>query len=166
MKLHKLPKGVTVFVDASIFIYYMTGNDQIAQKCAAFFKRTFRREVKAVTSVVVVMEVIHRVMVQEAAQKLTLRGGKLIQYLKEHPEFVRQLTKHRRVPSIIYRLGVSIEPLTYLHVHNSRKARQNYGLMANDSLIIGFMDKQNISHLVTNDNDFKRVPNIKVWLPR
>lgn len=166
MKLKQLPKGVTVFIDASIFIYYLNGDDALAQACAAFFKRTKRREVKAVTSVTVAMEVIHRVMVQEAAEKLNMQGGKLISYLKKHPDVVKRLTRHRRVPSIIYRLGVRIEPVTYIHVHSSRTARQNYGLMANDSLIIAFMEKNHIRHLVTNDDDFKRVPNIQVWQPR
>jgi predicted nucleic acid-binding protein len=90
----------------------------------------------------------------------------LIQHLKEHPGVIEELTRHRTVPSIIYRLGVSIEPVTHIHVHSSRWARQNYGLMANDSLIIAFMEKHCIRHLVSNDNDFKRGPNIKVWFPR
>jgi predicted nucleic acid-binding protein len=166
MKLDQLPDDVTVFVDASIFTYYLTGHDALAQACAAFFERTARRKVIALTSAVVAMEVIHRAVVQEAAEKLDLRGRDLIQHLKKHPGVIEELTRHRTVPSIIYRLGVSIEPVTHIHVHSSRRARQNYGLMANDSLIIAFMEKHSIRHLVSNDNDFKRVPNIKVWLPR
>jgi predicted nucleic acid-binding protein len=51
-------------------------------------------------------------------------------------------------------------------VDASRWARQNYGLMANDSLIIAFMHKHRIRHLITNDSDFEQIPDIKVWLPR
>lgn len=155
-----------VFVDASIFVYYLNDDGILKQNCIAFFERIARKQIKAVTSVTVAMEVIHRVMVQEAAEQLNMQGGKLISYLKKNPNYVKRLTRHRRVPSIIYRLGVRIEPVTYIHVHSSRSARDKYGLMANDSLIIAFMEKNHIRHLVTNDNDFKRVPNIHVWLPR
>jgi predicted nucleic acid-binding protein len=75
MKLDQLPDDVTVFVDASIFTYYLTGHDALAQACATFFERTARRKVIALTSVVVAMEVIHRAIVQEAAEKLDLRGS-------------------------------------------------------------------------------------------
>ncbi len=112
------------------------------------------------------MEVIHRAIVQEAAEKLNLRGGELLQYLKKHPDAIKGLVRHRTVPGIIYRLGVSIEPVTYHDVHNSRWARQNYGLMANDSLTSAFMRDRHIRHLATNDDDFKRAPDIKVWLSR
>ena len=56
--------------------------------------------------------------------------------------------------------------MTHILVHESCWARQKYGLMANDSLIVAFMRKHHIRHLVTNDEDFKRVSDIKVWLPR
>lgn len=99
MKLDELPDGAAVFVDASIFTYYLTGDDALAQACAAFFERTTRREVITLTSVVVAMEVIHQAIGQEAAEKLDLRGRKLIQHLKKHPDVVKGLVRHRTVPS-------------------------------------------------------------------
>lgn len=165
MRLKDLPAGARVFVDANLFTYYWTGTDVLAQACAAFFQRTARGEVEAVTSVVVAMEITHRVILQEASEQSDLRGLQLVQYLKTHPDVVKGLTRHSTIASVIYRLGVSIEPITYVHVHASRLVRQEYGLMANDSLIVAFMEKQRIRHLATNDEDFKRVPGIQVWRP-
>jgi predicted nucleic acid-binding protein len=166
MSLTELPSGTTVFVDASIFTYHFTGADELAQICSAFFERTVRGEVKAVTTSIVAMEVIHRAIVQEAAEKLDVSRAKLVQHLKENPAVVKSLIRHRTIPGAIYRLGVSIEPVTHLHVYESGGVREKYGLMANDSLTIAFMRKQNIRHLVTNDDDFAKIPNIYVWLPR
>jgi len=166
MSLKKLPKDITVFVDANIFVYALRETDDLKQECTAFFEQVLHGRFKAVTSVNVATEVIHRFMMQEAAEKLEFYGGKLVQHLKENPEFVKSLTRHRQIASAIYKLGVSIEPITYVEVHGSRVIRTNYGLMANDSLIIAFMQKHKISHLATNDGDFKRIPDIKVWLPR
>jgi predicted nucleic acid-binding protein len=165
VRLDDLPDGATVFVDANVFTYYLTGTDTLAQTCAAFFERTVRREVTALTSVVVAMEVIHRAIVQEAAETLNLRSRELLQHLKKHPDVVKMLVRHRTIPAVIYRLGVSIEPVTHILAYESRWARQKYGLMANDSLIVAFMRKRRIRHLVTNDADFERVSDIKVWLP-
>jgi len=153
MSLSKIPRDITVF-------------GTLKELCSTFFDQMPHKNIKAVTSAVITMEVIHRAIVQEAAQKLDLRGGKLTQYLKENPEFIKSLTRHREIASTIYKLGVSIEQITYVHIHGSRKIRDDYGLMANDSLIIAFMQKHKISHLVTNDGDFKRIPDITVWLPR
>ncbi len=47
MKLDRLPDGGTVFVDASIFTYYLTSDDALAQTCAAFFERATRGAVIA-----------------------------------------------------------------------------------------------------------------------
>ncbi|MEM7539126.1 MAG: type II toxin-antitoxin system VapC family toxin [Chloroflexota bacterium] len=165
-KLSKLPKNADAFVDANILVYSMREEGELKEMSKAFLARAIQGEIKAVTSAAVVMEVTHRVMVQEASEKIELKGGQLIQYLKENPEFVKTLTRHRRVATIIYNQGVSIESITRIHVHSSRVIRQSYGLMANDSLIVAFMQKQKIRHLVTNDRDFARIPEIKVWLPR
>jgi len=63
MPLRDIPDGVTAFVDANIFTYYLTGEDELAQTCRAFFERTIRGDVTGITSVVVAMEVIHRAIV-------------------------------------------------------------------------------------------------------
>ena len=163
MRLKDLPASAKVFVDANLFTYYLTGKDDLAQACAAFFQRTVRGEIEALT--VVAMEVTHRAILQEASEHSDLRGPELIKFLKTHPDVLKGQTRHRDVASIIYRLGIRIESVTYVHVHASRVVRQEYGLMANDSLIIAFMQKHHIRHLATNDKDFERIPGIQVWLP-
>ena len=40
------------------------------------------------------------------------------------------------------------------------------GLLTNDALIVAAMRASGIRHLVTNDDDFDRVPGITVWKPR
>ena len=52
MKLKNLPL-FEVFVDASIFVYYLNGDAELAQACIAFFERVARGEIQALTSVVV-----------------------------------------------------------------------------------------------------------------
>jgi predicted nucleic acid-binding protein len=43
---------------------------------------------------------------------------------------------------------------------------QARGLLTNDAMIVALMQRHGITHLATNDDDFDRVPGIKVWKPR
>jgi predicted nucleic acid-binding protein len=138
----------------------------LSQACVPFFDRVAADEIAALTSTVAVMEVIHRAILLEAIEKLGLERREAVQHLKQHPELVKALKDHHSVPSRIYQLGISIEAVTHIHVHESRWARDAFGLMANDSLVVAFMRKQKVYHLVTNDSDFKRVTDIQVWMPR
>ena len=39
-------------------------------------------------------------------------------------------------------------------------------LLTNDAMIVALMRRHGVTHLVTNDNDFDRVPGLTVWKPR
>jgi predicted nucleic acid-binding protein len=41
-----------------------------------------------------------------------------------------------------------------------------YGLLASDALILALMEEYGITDLATNDDDFDRVPSLRVWKPR
>jgi len=56
--------------------------------------------------------------------------------------------------------------VTYQEMHNSKQFCDEYGMLTKDSVILAVMRPHKLMHLVTNDDDFKRVPEIKVWLPR
>ena len=38
-------------------------------------------------------------------------------------------------------------------------------MLTNDSIILAVMRRHKLVHMVTNDDDFKRVSGIKVWMP-
>ena len=42
---------------------------------------------------------------------------------------------------------------------------QNYGLLTNDSINLALMNQYKVHNIATNDNDFSRVKDIKVWKP-
>ena len=78
---------------------------------------------------------------------------------------VRQLSQHLDISSLLRRFNIDIRPLTHVHLHAAKRFRRDYGLMANDSLLVGFMITERISHLVSNDGDFSRIPEITLWTP-
>jgi predicted nucleic acid-binding protein len=93
MSLDKIPAGATVFVDSNVLTYYLAGDSSLASAYLPFFDRVADDELIAVTSVVVVMEVIHRVVVLEAVEKLQLERKRTVQLLTNDRDF-------RRIPEI------------------------------------------------------------------
>jgi len=164
--LTRLPKEVSVFVDANILVYHFTQVPPLTQVCKSFFERVARLEVKAFTSAHVAADVIHRVMLAEAIATLGLAPRDAVSYLKAHPDAVRQLQWYRTIPSDIARSRVRILDVTYRELHNSKQYRVDHGLLTADSITLAVMERHKLAHLVTNDADFERVPGIRVWMPR
>lgn len=57
MKLAEIKAGSEVFVDSNIFIYHFTG---VSDECTDFLSRCEQGELIAMTSVNVILEVLHR----------------------------------------------------------------------------------------------------------
>jgi predicted nucleic acid-binding protein len=128
MNLAKLPRGVEVFVDASILALHFIEQGALTDQCSAFLSRCTVEELRAYTSVIAAAETIHRVIVAEAIRRYELPPRKAVTYLKRHPDKVKGLREHLKVASEIYRLGVDILPVTHIHLHQSKQFRTDYGL--------------------------------------
>jgi len=161
-----VPSGTRVFVDASVLALHFTGHPELGPPCRDFLERCASREIEGYTSVIAASEAIHRVMVNEARTNLGFAtSSETVNYLKRHLEAVKGLRQHLAVASKIYHLGVEILPVSYKHLHRSKQVRQRYGLLTNDSLIIAVMQRHRLRHLATHDQDFDRVPTLRVWGP-
>ena len=62
MNLAKLPRGVEVFVDASILALHFIEQGALTDQCSAFLSRCTVEELRAYTSVIVAAETIPRVI--------------------------------------------------------------------------------------------------------
>jgi len=164
-----LPVGARVFIDANVLAYHFATVPSTLQASARNFLTSIRpQRIQAFTSPPVVLEVVHRALVVEARREHNLATSlEAVNYLKQHPQAVK--TIQARLPNIasdlFNRFGIRIEPVTYQHVHASRRIRLQHGLMASDSMIVALMHDLKLQHLVTNDRDFEKVPGITVWLP-
>ena len=76
------------------------------------------------------------------------------------------MQQYKTIPREFTLARIHILDVTYREIHNSKQFRDEYGMLTNDSIILAVMRRHRLMHLVTNDDDFKRVPGIKVWMPR
>ncbi|MFI5305390.1 MAG: type II toxin-antitoxin system VapC family toxin [Nitrospiria bacterium] len=166
MFISKIPEKTSVFIDAIIFVYHFTANSRFNQACTNFLERVEKKELQGQTSVSIIQEVTHRIMIEEAAVLLPdIKTKDLVKHLKSHPDIVRKLEINNTIPVRINLLNVEIFPLDQGIIERSQQFKLKFGLLSNDALILQTMKDHNIVHLVSNDNDFKRIDFITVYEP-
>lgn len=133
-----------------------------AQTFSAGSKKT---EIHGITSTAIILEATHRLMMGEASSVIDIEVKNLPKYLKQHPELVKQLTKHLAIPGEISKLNVEIIPVTAGLIEESQVFKTKYGFLSNDTLTLKIMDEYKITSLASNDLDFKRIDWIKLYLP-
>jgi predicted nucleic acid-binding protein len=161
--LARVPAGEAVFIDANIFVYHFTG---LSPECTVFLERCEREELLGVTSVHILLETLHRLMMLEALNKGLLSPGNVAKKLREKPEVVRQLRDYQVCTEAIQEMGLEVLPLDVEIVPASRAARQRDGLLVNDSLTVALMEVQGLRALATADPDFAGVESISVYRPQ
>jgi predicted nucleic acid-binding protein len=89
----------------------------------------------------------------------------IVKHLKEHPDVVMGLDKYSIAPEKIRQMNVITLVITLEDVLDSKRTRESYGLLTNDSMSISVMKRFGISNIATNDSDFERIAGIEVWKP-
>ena len=161
----ELPQGATCFVDANILIYHFVDMGDISAVCSAFLARVVRSQVDAVSTTACLADAVHRVMGVEAQERFGLVNG-AVAWLKRHPECIRELSAFRDAARQIEALALRLLPADSRGVLEAAELSGQYGLLTNDAIIVALMRRHGVTHLVTNDNDFDRVPGLTVWKPR
>src|SRR5262249_7979854 len=92
--LATLPAGTRIFIDANIFIYHFT-HVPLTAACTAFLQRVETGDVRGVTSVVVLAEVAHRLMILEAIRTSGVPSRTAVKQLKENPTLISQLSHYK-----------------------------------------------------------------------
>ncbi len=162
MELIEIPTGSAIFVDSNVFVYHFTGR---SDECSSLLVRVESGELRGFTGLVSLLEVAHRLMMLEAAERGFSIGSKPAARLAGRPRVVRQLSKYYFSALAIPKLGVEIVQLPPDFVTASQEFRQKYGLLVNDSLVPMHMRQAGLSILASADAAFDRVAGIQRFAP-
>ena len=160
--LSQFPLDQKIFIDANIFIYHFLG---IKDDCTRLLAQVENREIAAFTSVIVLAEVWHRLMIAEAIESYGLTPRKAVSYLNNHPDIVRKLSRCHEAMTSIPQMRVKIWSLTQKTFVLAQGISHQYGLLTNDALNAALMRLHRVKNVATNDGDFLRVKDVKVWRP-
>jgi Predicted nucleic acid-binding protein, contains PIN domain len=163
MLLEEIPSRTKVLVDSNVFIYHFLGS---SASCTTFLERAEREDIDAYTSTIVLAEIMHRLMIAEVVEKYDVEQRGAVRFLKENPEVIPTLEKCEDAVEKIPEFSVKILHVTVEAIFESRELRRRYLLMTNDSLNVYVMRGNQLYDIATNDGDFERVEDIRVWKPR
>jgi len=163
--LATLPSARRVFIDANIFIYHFT-QMPLSSACTAFLHRVEGGDIQGITSVVVLAEVTHRLMVLEAIASFGFPSRTAVKQLKEHPALVRQLARYKVATEKIPAFNITIEPITAAHLQLAQHLSTTHGLLTNDSLNAAVMQILAVVDIASNDQDLAAMPGLTIWQPR
>jgi predicted nucleic acid-binding protein len=162
LRLDDLRPGTTVFVDANIFLYHFTG---ASEECTRFLRRCETGDVVGSTSMPVLLEVLHRLMMVEAVKSGAVRPPRVLEKLRRRPEVVRSLSAYYAQTARISEMGISIRPVGGDLLASSQRVRQEHGLLVGDSLILAAMRDGGVRTLASHDADLRRIAQIEVAAP-
>ena len=159
--LASVPNGADLFIDANIFIY---GFQRTSAQCVRILERCAREDVIGITSLDVVNDVTHRLMLAEALAKGFISKESAAK-LKDKPAVVAGLTDYWNYTVRIFSLNVLLLGQDEKLLHSAQHVRSQVGLLTKDSLVVATMDSYAITRIATRDKDFARIDRLAVYQP-
>jgi predicted nucleic acid-binding protein len=161
-----LHQGETVFIDANIFLSIIFEAPATANPSVRFLEHVHDGVMYGATSVIVLNEIVHRLLIAEAVQSAHISAESAVSFLKSHPQYIQDA-------STVWSLIDDIKNIQNLKVYgisehvftHSIDVMRKWGLMSNDALHIACMKENSIDTIVTYDRDFERIPQIKILRP-
>jgi predicted nucleic acid-binding protein len=160
--LAEIPAGTKVFLDSTIFVYHFTG---VSPECRGLLERCATREVRALTSTLVLAEVTHRLMTIEAVERGLVAPGQVVKRLRERPAIVRQLSQYQEQVEKIPWMGIEVVALERPTLSTAGPLRSRHGLLTNDSLLAATALERGATAFASADRDFERVEGLRLYGP-
>jgi len=160
-RLANLPAGADVFLDANVFIYSFGGQ---SDECRDLLRRCATEEVFGITTLEVINEVTHRLMLAEAVAKgiITRQNAAA---LKGKWRDVAMLGDYWTLTSRIFGLNILIIASDESRLRSAQTVRSSHGLLTTDSLILAAMNEYGIDRLASRDGDFDHISSLTIYKP-
>ena len=156
-----LPTGARAVIDANIFVYAF--RERSAQ-CEGLLARCRAQEVFGVTTLEVVNEVCHRLMLAEAVEEGIIGRPHAALLAGKHDSITR-LRRYWTTTSRIFEMNLAVLALEEPRVRRGQQVRISHGLLTLDSLLVAAAEENSITNLVTLDSDFDHIAELTVYKP-
>ena len=125
--------------------------------------RVDQEEIHGYCSAFVLNEVFHKLTMSEIVDKFGIQAKAANNLFKQRPEIISELCDVWEEMDIINNINITIleGQIFPEFVDLSKK----YRLLAMDSAHLAIMRRNGLTNLATNDADFKRVADLKIWKP-
>jgi predicted nucleic acid-binding protein len=161
-----VPTGAAVFIDANLLHYALIPVPPFTDIVLPFIDRLRAGEFVGYAGFQTLADAQHKTMTSLAAIQYNLTRASIVGWLKNHPDQIQAMLGLPQAAAMLCALPLSILSSDTGLLSEAAVICQTHGLLTNDALIVALMQRHDITHLATNDDDFDRVPGITVWKPR
>lgn len=163
MNLDDIPRGSLCVLDTNVLIYAEQG---LSQQAKRILRRCSTHELIGVLPQTVWQELANRLMVAEAIMLGKVSGPNPARKLARQPEVIRSLGWYKEKMRALLDLGLAFEPCTQADLLEAGfKLQEKYGLLTNDSVILAAAVRLNTDVLVTADEAFQKIKELRVARP-
>ena len=162
MNLLDILNGTAVFIDANIFIYAV---ERRSPQCRALLDRSDSEAVHAFSSAIVLAEVCHRRMINEAREAGFISGGNPSRLLAAKREAIPQLNIYADNVRDLLDSAITFESVHPQDLYVALELQKQHGLLTNDSLNLAIAKRLGIQGIATADTNFDNVQGLIVYKP-
>lgn len=163
MNLDKIPDGSLCVLDTNVLLYAEQGMSARAQR---LLRRVERGEILGLLPQPVWQELTHKLMLAEALTVGAIKGANPARQLSGKPEVIKRLKLYKEKVQALMTLGLKFEACTQTDlVEGAFRLQSRYGLLTNDSVILAIAFRLDADALVSADERFRAVKEIKVYSP-
>lgn len=168
MNLSEYNKSECIFIDANIFLDYSLPDPKYGESAADFLEKIELKEVKAVTTPIVLDEVSFIILMYKGSLLLETKDRKMI---------IKSIKKDRNFSNLCYEVveefnefiaclkGLKIVSVDYTAYKHASELGKEYLLLPSDALHASVMENNKIHNIATRDRDFERIEGITIWKP-
>jgi predicted nucleic acid-binding protein len=162
MNLSEVLRGASIFLDANIFIYAV---ERRSPQCRQLLERCDGEGVRAFSSAVVLAEVCHRRMINEAKEAGLVSGANPARLLGRSSGGVQGLSIYAQNTRDLLDSPIIFEPILTKDFYVALELQKQHGLLTNDSLNFAVARRLGLQALATADQSFDNVPGLIVYKP-
>jgi predicted nucleic acid-binding protein len=159
--LDAIPPGTDVFIDANIFVY---GLQEHSAQCGGLLRRCATEVVYGVTTLEVIAEATHRLMLAEAVREGIIKKESASS-LRQRPAAITKLTTYWTKAESILGMNIMVLPTDEARHRRAHLVRSAEGLLTNDSLIVAAMREYGLGRLASADKGFDHIQGLTRYSP-
>lgn len=165
-KASGIPAGTRAIFDTNIFVYFGTAHPVYGSSCRAIIERVEKDEIEGIVPDVVMNELLHNFILIELIKKDYATDRRdAIALVKKDPSIIQNLILAWDLFKAIPEMGFTIIEDERGITDRMYFFSKELSLMAKDATIVSYAHKYEISHIITNDQDFGRIPWLSTWIP-
>lgn len=162
--------GDSIAVDANIFDYHFAAHPRFGPECTAFLSRVESGDVSALTTSLVVGEVVRFLQMKRGEDLLSTQSWPQIQAeFRANADFAKELWNTARQGlnylQTLERGGLRIVGVGGEDYVRAATLGEGSKLLVADAVLAHACEVYGIAHIASNDADFDRVPFLTRWRP-